>query len=147
MALAACLALTGCDSDKRRSPVGSSSAKPAPRLDRRVFFSDLLLKRMGKSRRSSKYFTLPPIAEPPFVLIVDYHVDWPGAVVVEIDGKELLRAPHFETDAGPTERTRRVQQQIELSVGEQHDILTSIASPGTGSAKLQLVGTLAEDSQ
>jgi hypothetical protein len=64
--------------------------------DRRAFFKDVLAKRLGHPRESRESFTLPRTARPPFVVWLDYSVDWPGAVIVAYSG--LTRSP---IPAGP----------------------------------------------
>jgi hypothetical protein len=142
--LAAALFVASCDSAKRRASRRTPNVTTAaPLPDRRVFFQDILAKRLGRPRESRKSFVFPTNARPPFVLMLDYDVDRPGAVSVEIDGSPALEGPAFDTSSVPP-KPRRLEREIALSVLEEHDVFTVIASPFGGYARIQLVGTLVD---
>lgn len=106
---------------------------------RKVFFEEFVAKRVGHERESRQYFELPPHAQPPFTLLLDYAVDQPGAVIVEVNGMQVTRAPSFPA-SGHYDDSRRIEIPLTLSPSAPNDISTSIATVGWGFAKVQVVG-------
>jgi hypothetical protein len=141
--------VAGCDAPPRGSvrsqTSASTSAHPAASVHssrgQRVLFEDILYKRVGKPRESRKSFTLPPGARPPFVLVLDYSVDEYSAVVIELNGARVLEGSEA---VGARNDQRRVQTEIALSVWEEHELFTRIASISSGYAKIQILGQVAE---
>jgi hypothetical protein len=129
------------DSPTRGSPAASVSA---PLRERRAFFQDELMKRVGHLRESKRVFDLPPQARPPFALLLDYRVDTPGAVVVEVNGKEIVTARSFPS-SGRLEDARRIETPLTLSRFETNEVFTWIPSPGSAFARVQIVGYWAEN--
>lgn len=118
------------------APVASASAQTP---DRRVFFEEFVAKRVGHSRESKKYFELPARSRPPFALLLDYAVDTYGAVIIQVNGKEVVKAQSFPA-SGRYDDSRRVEVALTLSSLETNEVFTRIAAVGWGFAKLQVVG-------
>lgn len=127
----------------QRAPMPVASVITA-RPDRRVFFQEFVAKRVGHDRESRQVFELPPRARPPFALLLDYAVDHHGAVIVEINGTHVARAPSFPA-SGHYDDSRRLEFPLALSRFETNDISTTIATVGWGFAKIQVVGYWADD--
>ena len=106
---------------------------------RKVFFDEFVAKRVGHERESRQFFELPPHAQPPFTLLLDYAVDEPGAVIVEVNGKQVARAPSFPA-SGHYDDSRRIEIPLKLSRSAVNHISTSIATLGWGFVKVQVMG-------
>jgi hypothetical protein len=107
---------------------------------RRVFFKEFVAKRFGHPPRESKQvFELPLRSQPPFALLLDYAVDEHGAVIVDVNGKEVVDARSFPA-SGHYDDSRRIEIPLTLSRFEINDILTRVVAVGWGFAKIQVVG-------
>jgi hypothetical protein len=122
----------------QRAPTPVASVIATARA-RKVFFEEFVAKRTGHKRESRQLFELPPRAQPPFALLLDYAVDEPGAVIVELNGKQVTRAPSFPA-SGHYDDSRRIEIPLTLSRSAANDISTSIATVGWGFVKVQVVG-------
>ena len=140
--LGACvLACRGKGSAQRApAPIGSGVT---PTRERRVFFEKFVAKRVGHSRESKESFELPLRSQQPFALLLDYAVDEQGAVIVQVNGKEVVSAPSFPA-SGHYDDTRQIEIPLTLSRFETTEIFTRIVGVGWGFAKIQVVGYAAD---
>jgi len=136
--LGACVLACRAKGSAQRTPTPIASVDTPPR-DRRVFFDKFIAKRVGHRRESKESFDLPLRAQQPFALLLDYAVDEHGAVIVEVNGKEVVSAPSFPA-SGHYDDTRRIEIPLTLSPFETNEIFTRIVGVGWGFAKIQVVG-------
>jgi hypothetical protein len=113
----------------------SADSTPAAR----VFFEDILFKRVAKPRESKKAINFPRDVEPPFTLTLDYSISDASAVVIQLNGTTVLEGREVAEGRG----TRHVERELDLSIWEPYEVFTAIVSTDAASAKVQIVGRVA----